>query len=96
MQLLLSQIPKGRVTTYKALAEAMGSKGYRQIGQLLHNNPEPDKYPCYKVVKTDGTLGGFALGCDDKIKRLGKDGIEVKNDRIVDFRNHFVILSDPE
>ena len=82
---LLLQIPKGKVTTYGELARAMGTRGYRFVGQLLHNNPYPDKYPCYKVVKSDGTLGGFALGCKDKIRRLKADGIEVKNGRVVCF-----------
>lgn len=85
MQELLLRIPKGKVTTYKALAHAMDTKGYRFVGQLLNKNPKPDKYPCYKVVATDGSLGGFALGCEDKIMRLKEDGIEILDERIVDF-----------
>ncbi|QQR84291.1 MGMT family protein [Candidatus Peregrinibacteria bacterium] len=92
MQELLLTIPKGKVTTYKALASAMGTRGYRYIGQLLNQNPEPEKYPCYKVVKADGSLGGFALGCADKITRLKADGIEVKNDRVLNFEQIFYSL----
>lgn len=87
LQQLLLQIPKGKVTTYKSIAHAMGTKGYRYVGQLLNKNPKPDKYPCYKVVQSDGRLGGFALGCKDKIRRLKMDGIEVKNDKIIGFKN---------
>lgn len=91
MQRLLGRIPRGRVTTYKALAEAMGTRGYRYIGQLLSRNPEPDAYPCYKVVKSDGALGGFSQGCPDKIRRLNADGIRVKNGKIADFeRKKFI------
>ena len=86
MQQLLLKIPKGKVTTYKALAQAMGTKGYRYMGQLLNKNPDPEKYPCYKVVKSDGSLGGFALGCDDKVRRLKEDGIEVEQGKIKDFK----------
>jgi methylated-DNA-[protein]-cysteine S-methyltransferase len=85
MQRLLLQIPHGRVTTYKELARAMGTKGYRFIGQLLHQNPKPDRFPCYKVVRSDGSLGGFAKGQKDKIRRLRKEGISVKSGMIVSF-----------
>ena len=86
LQQLLLKIPKGKVTTYKEIAHAMGTKGYRYIGQLLNKNPDPDKYPCYKVVQSDGKLGGFALGDKNKIRRLKADGVEVINGKVVDFR----------
>jgi methylated-DNA-[protein]-cysteine S-methyltransferase len=86
LQQLLLKIPRGKVTTYKELAIAMGTKGYRYVGNLLHSNPEPDRFPCFKVVKSDGTLGGFATGQKDKIRRLKADGVEVKNGQI----DHFV------
>jgi methylated-DNA-[protein]-cysteine S-methyltransferase len=86
LQELLLKIPKGKVTTYKEIGKAMETRGYRFVGQLLHNNKYPDKYPCYKVVKSDGDIGGFALGMKDKIRRLNADGIEVKNGKILDFK----------
>lgn len=89
LQRLLLKIPQGRVTTYKALAQAMGMRGYRFIGQLLHQNPEPDLYPCYKVVKSDGSLGGFAQGKTDKIRRLKNDGILLKQGKILHFEQIF-------
>ena len=67
----------------------MGTKGYRYIGYLLHNNPKPDKFPCYKVVNSNGDLGGFATGCKDKIRRLNEDGIVIKNGKVVDFDSTF-------
>lgn len=83
---LLKKIPAGKVTTYKEIAHAMGTKGYRFVGQLLNKNPHPNEFPCYKVVQSDGKLGGFALGDKNKIQRLKNDGIEVKNGKIVDFK----------
>lgn len=88
---LLRKIPKGKVTTYKALAKACNSKGYRAVGQIMRNNPRSDLYPCYKVVKSDGTVGGYS-GTDPKmlkkkIRLLKKDGIEIKNGRI-DLQKH--------
>jgi deoxyribonuclease V len=45
--------------------------------------------PCFKIVKSDGSLGGFGLGITDKIRRLKNDGIEVKNGKIIDFESVF-------
>ncbi|MEK6893081.1 MAG: MGMT family protein [Nanoarchaeota archaeon] len=36
---LLRKVPKGRVTTYKSIAEALGSKAYRAVGNAMHKNP---------------------------------------------------------
>ena len=85
IQELLQEVPRGKVTTYKELAHAMNLRAYRFVGQLLHKNPEPEKYPCYKVVQSDGKLGGFALGKAEKIRRLKADGIMVKNGKVLDF-----------
>ena len=85
LQTLLTKIPKGNVTTYKEIGRTMGTRGYQYVGQLLNKNPHPDIYPCYKVVQSNGDLGGFALGCKDKIRRLRKDGIVIKNGKVVDF-----------
>lgn len=84
--LLLRKIPKGKVTTYGALARATRSSP-RAIGQVMRRNRRSDLYPCYKVVASDGSLGGYG-GClkgnkvQKKIKLLRRDGIEVKNGRI--------------
>ena len=82
---ICAKLPKGKITTYKEIANAMGSRAYRAIGQAMHNNPHYPKVPCHRVVASDGTLGGFAYPLKEKIARLKKDGIEVKNGRIVDF-----------
>ena len=66
LQRLLDKIPKGKVTTYKEIARAMGIKGCRYVGQLLNKNPEPDKYPCYKVVRSNGKSGGYSGGQKNK------------------------------
>ena len=87
---LVRQIPAGRVSTYGAVAKALGNKNYaRAVGKYMNKNPDADIMPCFKIVKSDGSLGGFGLGIDDKIRRLNKDGIMVKNGRIVDFKKLF-------
>lgn len=87
---LVRQIPKGRVSTYGAVAKALGDKKYaRAVGTFMHNNPDADSMPCFKIVKSDGNLGGFGLGINDKIRRLKNDGVAVKNGRIIDFDTVF-------
>lgn len=86
MQALLRRIPTGKITTYRELAHALGTRGYRFVGQLLHTNPDGDTYPCYKVVCSDGRLGGYAEGQAEKIRRLKADGIVVKDGKVVNFK----------
>ena len=83
MQLLLAKIPKGKITTYGAIAKKLRIHP-RHVGKLLSKNTYPSKYTCYKVINSDGRLGGFTSknGLKDKIKKLKKDGIEIKNKRI--------------
>ena len=76
----LITIPKGKVVTYKQVAEYLGNKGLaRVVGSILHKNPDGDKYPCYKVLNSKGELAEkFVFGGKEIQKeRLEKDGIEV-------------------
>ena len=83
MQLLLAKIPKGKVSTYGLLAKKLRIHP-RYAGKLLSRNTDGVKYPCFKIIRSDGSLGGFTSknGLKDKIKRLEADGIEIKNNRI--------------
>lgn len=84
--LLLRKVPKGKVTTYGALAKATKSSP-RAIGSVMRHNKHPEIYPCYKVVSSSGEIGGYA-GCvsgKNIIKKVGllkKDGIKIENGKI--------------
>lgn len=82
---LTKQIPKGKVSTYKEIANAMNFKAYRAVGNALHTNPFAPIVPCHRVVKNNGKIGGFASGVKKKIKMLEKEGIKIKRNKIVDF-----------
>jgi methylated-DNA-[protein]-cysteine S-methyltransferase len=82
---LLKTVPRGRVTTYKSLAEALGTRGYRAIGQFMKKNPYAPKVPCHRVVAASGAIGGYAGGIPKKIQMLQAEGVQVKNNMIVDF-----------
>jgi len=79
---LLRKVPKGRVTTYRALAHALNSKAYRAVGNAMNKNPHTPRVPCHRVVKSSGFVGGFAHGTKNKIKMLRKEGIEILNGKI--------------
>ena len=82
----LLQVPEGKVTTYGDLAKAVGlENGQRVIGTIMKKNPFPGIVPCHRVVKSDGKIGGFVYGEKVKSHMLVKEGIKIKNGKIVDF-----------
>ena len=82
---VLRKVPKGKVTTYREIAKALNSKAYQAVGSAMHNNPYSPQVPCHRVVNTNGNLGGFAGGQKAKIKMLKEEGVEVKDNKVVDF-----------
>ncbi len=79
---ILRQVPKGKVTTYKALAEALGTKAYRAVGNAMNKNPYAPQVPCHRVINANGSLGGFAYGMKKKIQMLKSEGIKIKDSKI--------------
>ncbi len=84
---LLKKIPKGKVTTYKILAEMSSTKGYRAVGKILGSNPDAPEVPCHRVIKSNGEVGGYAFGVENKIKILQQEGINIVNGRVKNFKN---------
>jgi len=87
---LMEEIPKGRVTTYGLLARKLNTRAYRAVGNACRRNPFAPKVPCHRVVRSDGTIGGFGgktsgKTVQRKIQLLRREKIEVKNGRIVNF-----------
>jgi methylated-DNA-[protein]-cysteine S-methyltransferase len=82
---MTSMVPMGRVTTYGAIARAMGVPGAaRAVGQALGANPNPIVVPCHRVVRADGVLGGYSggEGPATKAKLLGREGVQVSAGRV--------------
>lgn len=81
----LATIPKGKVVTYGQIATYLGNANYaRTVGNILHENPNGEKYPCYKVVNASGKLSAnYAFGgLSGQKQRLEQDGILVQNDKV--------------
>ena len=86
----LRSIPEGKVVTYGQIAEYLGNKHLaRAVGNVLHQNPEPESNPCFKVVNAKGGLAeSFAFGGKIGQKtRLEADGVEV-HDYCVDLKKY--------
>ena len=79
---LTARIPKGKVTTYGAIAQRLGSSGARAVGQALNRNPYAPKVPCHRVVGHDGNLTGFAHGLKQKQRLLEAEGVRVEAGRV--------------
>ncbi len=89
--LMVEKIPYGRISTYKAIAGALGDVQFaRAVGNALNKNPEPVKIPCHRVVCSDGLIGGYSQGISEKIKILTSEGIVVVDGRIRDFMEVFI------
>lgn len=69
------KIPYGQTSSYKELAEKLGHRGYRSIGQALRSNPFLIIIPCHRVLAADGSLGGFSAGLHLKKYLLGLEKI---------------------
>lgn len=76
---LVRRIPKGKVETYGSIARKLGKpKSARAVGQALANNPFPLVIPCHRVIRTDGSLGGFGNNIRLKRKLLEMEGVCIK------------------
>ena len=81
----LLKVPKGKVTTYSELAKAVGLKnGQRAIGRIMNKNPFPVIVPCHRVILSNGKIGGYAWGENVKTNMLSKEGMKIKNGKILD------------
>ena len=67
----ISKIPRGQVRTYKELAKLIKKpKASRAVANACGKNPYPIKIPCHRVIRSDGSLGGYS----------GRGGISVKKE----------------
>ena len=84
----LGQIPPGKVTTYGEIARVLRTSP-RAAGRLVASNPDATKYPCYKVIMSNGELGGYTGpgGLKEKKRLLEKEGIHVKGNHVIGYKN---------
>ena len=65
----LSKIPRGKLKTYSQVAQAIGKPlAVRAVANAVGKNPFPQRIPCHRVIRSDGSLGGYS----------GKGGLKTK------------------
>lgn len=70
---IVAQIPKGEVLTYKQVAVMAGKpQAARAVGMIMSKNRSP-KIPCHRVIRTDGGMGGYAMGGIERKKEILKE-----------------------
>jgi methylated-DNA-protein-cysteine methyltransferase-like protein len=86
-------IPKGRVTSYGAIAKYLGTgRSSRMVGWAMNaSHSEKTNIPAHRVVNRDGLLTGkMHFSSPSRMQELlEKEGIKVKKDQIVDFKKHY-------
>lgn len=72
------KIPRGKVKSYARIAREAGFPGaYRAVGNALNKNPYIGYVPCHRVIKSDGTIGGFSRGTEAKRRMLREEGVSI-------------------
>lgn len=85
-------IPKGKVTSYGAIAAYLGSKqSSRMVGYAMNGAAKEPEIPAHRVVNRVGLLTGkFHFESFNEMQSLLEaEGIKVENDKIINFKNHF-------
>ena len=68
---VVKRIPRGQTRSYRWVAERLGDPNLaRAVGQALNRNPWPETVPCHRVIRADGSLGGYAWGVSRKRRLL--------------------------
>jgi methylated-DNA-[protein]-cysteine S-methyltransferase len=74
----LKKIPRGKLKTYSEVAKGIGKPlAARAVANAIGKNPYPIKIPCHRVIRSDGSLGGYSAkgGVKKKKRLLKKEGI---------------------
>ncbi len=73
----VSGIRRGEVRSYGWVAEKIGKPmASRAVGNALNKNENTDIIPCHRVIKSDGTIGGYAKGVEAKRRILRREGVK--------------------
>ena len=76
----IDRIPFGKTKSYKEIAEAVGKiKSFRAVANACGKNPYPGPIPCHRVIRSDGSLGGYS----------GAGGVETKRKLLLNERDSF-------
>ncbi|MCC8360978.1 MGMT family protein [Salinimicrobium sediminilitoris] len=89
---VVRQIPLGKVTSYGAIANYLGATGSsRMVGWAMNNASKMEDIPAHRVVNRNGLLTGKHHFPGSRVmeQMLEAEGVEVRDDKIIDFQRHF-------
>ncbi len=94
----LEKIPKGRVTTYGAIARYLGTKAVRAVATAVAKNQNAPSIPCHRVVPSSGQIGNYSGpgGVAGKVKLLAEEGVDVKEGYIVEYEQHLYCFDNED
>ena len=84
-------IPLGYVTSYGAIAKAVGG-GPRAVGNIMASNPLAPIVPCHRVVRSDFTLGGYGFGLKNKIQLLSREKQGFSSSKIIEVNDEHLMV----
>ena len=92
----LAQIPRGRVTSYAAIARYLDTGAVRAVGSAVGKNPNAPEVPCHRVVRSDGEIGQYSggEGVPTKVRLLLEEGVQTREGKIVDFEKVYWDFGD--
>jgi len=76
------RVPYGEVRSYKWVGTRVSCRGYRAIGRALSCNPFPILIPCHRIIRGDGSLGGYSQGLKVKEELLRMEGVTLGGENI--------------
>jgi len=80
---VVRKIPRGKVMTYKEVAERTGfPQAWRAVGNILNKNRNP-LIPCHRVIISNGKIGGYNQGIKRKAFLFKKEGIRIAKNKVV-------------
>lgn len=87
---LVKKIPKGKVTSYGAIAKALRTRDARLVGWAMYGNTDLS-IPCHRVIKSNGSLAEkySAGGWQEQKRRLEVEDVRFIDERHVDLKRHF-------
>ncbi|WP_052298499.1 methylated-DNA--[protein]-cysteine S-methyltransferase [Vulcanisaeta moutnovskia] len=86
-QVAMLSIPRGKVATYAQLARLLNTSP-RAVGKLASANKLPVIVPCHRVIKSDGSLGGYSISDSSiKLRLLEMEGVRVVNGKVAKQHN---------
>ena len=91
---ILKTIPAGKVMTYGQVAERLGNKNLaRTVGNILHDNPDPENIPCHRVVNAKGKVAEhYAFGgADAQRAKLEAEGIVFEQNGRIDLKKYGIV-----